>query len=36
MNKLYEAGLNTKPDSTTFVVPIEGVREMVRKSMTSR
>ena len=36
MNRLYDTGLKAKPDSTTFVVPIEGVREMVRKAMSSK
>ncbi len=33
MNKLYETGLRTKPDSATFVVPIQGIREIIQKSL---
>jgi len=33
MNKLYETGLLTKPDSATFVVPVQGVREIIKRTL---
>ncbi len=34
MNKLYETGLLTKPDSATFVVPIQGVRGIIKRTLS--
>jgi NTE family protein len=32
MNKLYETGLRSTPDSVTFIVPIKGAKEIIQKS----